>query len=154
MSKSVRRVEAAIADLGLDAVVKRMPNSTRTAQEAADACGCSVGQIVKSMIFEGEASGELKLILVSGKHNVDLSKAAYLFGETLLRADAKRVRSDTGFAIGGVAPIGHLSPTETWFDESLLLYDKVWAAAGAPDAVFCIAPQRLLDATGAYVFTA
>lgn len=152
MSKSVKRVEKAIADLGLDAAVELMPDSTRTAEEAAAACGCSVGQIVKSMIFGGVESGNLKLILVSGQHNVALDKATDLFGEPLTRADPKRVRAETGFAIGGVSPIGHLTPTETWIDSALLTYETVWAAAGAPNAVFSISPEALKQATGARVF--
>lgn len=152
MSKSVKRVEQAIADLYLDTTVRRMPETTRTAQDAAAACNCTVAQIVKSMIFEGRETGALKLLLVSGKHDVDLGKAAALFGETLTRADPKRVRSETGFAIGGVSPIGHMSPTETWMDESLLEHDIVWAAAGAPNAVFSIAPEVLQKATNALAF--
>lgn len=104
MSKSVKRVKKAIGELGLTVSVQRMPETTRTAQDAAVACGCEVGQIVKSMIFEGVETGKLKLLLVSGQHDVDLTKAPELFGEPLTRADPKRVRSETGFAIGGVSP--------------------------------------------------
>lgn len=152
MSKSVNRVEKAIADLNLNALVQRMPDSTRTAGDAATACGCSVGQIVKSMIFEGVETGNLKLLLVSGQHDVDLSKARELFGEPLKRADPKRVRSETGFAIGGVSPIGHLSPTETWIDAALLDHSTVWAAAGAPNAIFSVFPQALQKVTNATIF--
>ena len=154
MSKSVKRVEAAIASLGLDTTIVRMEEQTRTAEQAAAACGCKVGQIVKSMIFEGQTTGALKLLLVSGDHDVDLAAAARQVGEPLARADAKRIRSETGFAIGGVAPIGHLTQPETWFDESLLSHDAVWGAAGAPETVFKIAPEVLLKATGARVFKA
>ncbi|WP_341235508.1 YbaK/EbsC family protein [uncultured Sulfitobacter sp.] len=152
MSKSVSRVERAISDLKLDASVERMPESTRTADDAAAACGCSVGQIVKSMIFEGVETGNLKLLLVSGQHDVDLGKAPELFGEPLIRADPKRVRSETGFAIGGVSPIGHLSPTETWIDAALLDHGTVWAAAGAPNAVFSVSPTNLKQVTNAAIF--
>ncbi len=152
MSKSVRRVEKAIADLKLSVSVKIMPDSTRTAEDAASACDCAVGQIVKSMIFEGVETRTLKLLLVSGLHDVDLNKAADLFGEQLTRADPKRVRSETGFAIGGVSPIGHLSAPETWIDETLLGYDIVWAAAGAPNAVFSVSPVDLRAVTSAAVF--
>lgn len=149
MSKSVKRVETAARGAGLSISVRRMAEGTRTAQDAAAACGCDVGQIVKSMVFEGAESGALKLLLVSGAHDVDLSRAAGLFGEALARADPKRVRAETGFAIGGVAPIGHLSEIETWMDAALLSHDLVWAAAGAPDAVFSVAPAALMEATGA-----
>jgi prolyl-tRNA editing enzyme YbaK/EbsC (Cys-tRNA(Pro) deacylase) len=149
MSKSVKRVEQAATAAGLQVVVQRMPDSTRTASEAAQACGCTVAQIVKSMIFEGAESGALKLLLVSGAHEVDLTRAEALFGERLARADPKRVRAETGFAIGGVAPIGHLSPIETWIDTTLAQHDVVWAAAGAPNAVFRVNPAALKAAAGA-----
>ncbi|MEM1401365.1 MAG: YbaK/EbsC family protein, partial [Pseudomonadota bacterium] len=129
-----------------------MPESTRTAQDAAAACGCDVGQIVKSLIFEGATSGDLKLLLVSGRHDVDLDDAHRTFGEVLTRADPKRVRAETGFAIGGVAPIGHLSPLNTWMDRELLNHQTVWAAAGRPNAVFEISPVALADVTNAKVF--
>ncbi len=149
MSKSVKRVEQAARAAGLDLNVLRMPGSTRTASDAAQACRCSVSQIVKSMIFLGAESGSLKLLLVSGAHEVDLMQVREIIGEELLRADPKRVRAETGFAIGGVSPIGHLVPIETWIDSSLLGHDLVWAAAGAPDAVFSVAPAALQAATGA-----
>lgn len=152
MSKSVKRVQKALEDLKLDAAIQHMPESTRTAEDAATACKCSVGQIVKSMIFEGAETGKLKLLLVSGKHTVDLAKAAEIFGEPLIRADPKRVRSETGFAIGGVAPLGHLSATDTWMDAALLDHDLIWAAAGAPNAVFSLPPRELKDATASRIF--
>lgn len=149
MSKSVRRVQEAARELGLDIAVLRMPDSTRTAEEAAGACGCDVAQIVKSLIFEGSDSRALKLLLVSGANRVDLEKAAGQIGEPLVRADAKRVRETTGFAIGGVSPIGHLAPVDTFIDTDLLRHTEIWAAAGAPNAVFAIDPRRLVDATAA-----
>jgi len=152
MSKSTKRVARAAAEAGLDISVLHMPASTRTARDAATACGCDVGQIVKSMVFEGEDSGALKLLLVSGRHDVRLEDAREMFGEALRRADPKRVREETGFAIGGVAPIGHLTPIETWMDHQILQYPEVWAAAGAPNAVFNTDPNALLRATGAKVF--
>jgi len=153
MSKSIKRVQQAARDLGLDMTVRRMPDSTRTAADAAHACGCAVGQIVKSLIFEGAETGALKLLLVSGANRVDLDRAAALVGELLARADAKRVREETGFAIGGVAPIGHLTPVDTYLDSALLDHAEVWAAAGAPDAVFAVSPRRLAEATGALTIT-
>ncbi len=152
MSKSVKRVEETARELGLDIAVLRMPETTATAEDAAKACGCDVAQIVKSLIFEGADSGALKLLLVSGANRVDLEKAAGQVGEPLARADAKRVRERTGFAIGGVAPLGHLTPVETFIDAGLLRHAKVWAAAGAPNAVFEIDPQRLVALTGAKEF--
>ncbi|NIY73433.1 YbaK/EbsC family protein [Marivivens donghaensis] len=149
MSKSVNRVQEAAKSLGLDVEVVRMPDSTRTAADAAKACGCEVGQIVKSMIFEGVESGDLKLLLVSGAHDVDLTTISDHVGEGLTRADPKRVREETGFAIGGVSPIGHLAPIATWMDDTLLSYQEVWAAAGAPNAVFRVAPDDLKAKIGA-----
>ncbi|WP_308917773.1 YbaK/EbsC family protein [Jannaschia sp. LMIT008] len=146
------RVERALAELGLPTRVVRMPASTRTAAEAAATCGCAVAQIVKSMVFEGRSSGRLVLLLVSGAHDVDLDRAAAAVGEGLSRADPKRVRAETGFAIGGVSPVGHLAPIGAWMDASLLEHEVVWAAAGAPDAVFAAPPAALRDATGAAVF--
>jgi prolyl-tRNA editing enzyme YbaK/EbsC (Cys-tRNA(Pro) deacylase) len=148
MSKSVRRVERTAADLGLAIEVRRLGNS-RTADDAARACGCEVAQIVKSLIFRGRDSGGLVLLLVSGANRVDMFRAADVAGEPLERADADEVRARTGFAIGGVAPIGHLEPPRIWIDRDLMRFATVWAAAGAPDAVFAIAPGDLLRATGA-----
>lgn len=145
MSKSIKRVEQAAADHGLNIRVERMPESTRTAKEAAAACGCDVGQIIKSLIFEGETSGDLILLLVSGGHDVNLIKVSQKIGETLKRADPNRIRSETGFAIGGVAPIGHLIPIKTYFDSALFTYENVWAAAGAPNAVFNVNTRKLSD---------
>lgn len=149
MSKSVNRVKAAAEAAGLSVKILHMPDSTRTAAEAAAACGCDVAQIVKSMIFKGRETGALKLLLVSGANQVDLEKAAALVSEPLERADPKEVREITGFAIGGVSPLGHLTPVETWMDETLLSFETVWAAAGAPNAVFEVGATALREATGA-----
>ncbi|QUJ75204.1 YbaK/EbsC family protein [Sulfitobacter albidus] len=153
MGKSVNRVKRAAADLGLQIEVITLPESTRTAQQAADAVGCAVGQIAKSMIFEGAESGALKLVLVSGAHDLDLSRATEIFGEPLVRADPARVRRESGFAIGGVSPIGHLCEMPTWIDAALMTHDRVWAAGGAPETVFEIAPDTLRAACGAVIFS-
>jgi prolyl-tRNA editing enzyme YbaK/EbsC (Cys-tRNA(Pro) deacylase) len=128
-----------------------MGASTRTAEEAAQQCGCAVGQIVKSLVFEGEWSGGLYLFLVSGSNQLDLDKAAALASETLKRADPRKIRDQTGFAIGGVAPIGHRIDIAAFADEALLSYDRVWAAAGAHDAVFAAEPAALFVAASAEV---
>ena len=106
---------------------------------------------VKSLIFKGGGSGELKLLLVSGANQVDLEKAAALVGEPLERADPKEVREITGFAIGGVSPLGHPTPVATWMDETLLGFGTVWAAAGAPNAVFEVSPDALREAAEAKI---
>lgn len=151
MSSSVERVRTAAANAGLEIEIVQMPASTRTATQAAAACDCNVAQIVKSLVFQGADTGELKLFLASGRHQVDMDLARAAAGEPLARADPNRVRARTGFAIGGVAPLGHLQPLPTWIDETLLSFDTVWAAAGAPNAVFSVDPTTLQRATGASV---
>jgi prolyl-tRNA editing enzyme YbaK/EbsC (Cys-tRNA(Pro) deacylase) len=149
MAGGIERVEQAASAAGLQIEVRRMGASTRTAEEAAAQCGCAVGQIVKSLVFQGEESGRLYLFLVSGANQLDLAKAAALTGEPLVRADPRHVRDQTGFAIGGVAPIGHRIAIAAFADEALLQYDRVWAAAGAHDAVFAAEPQALVEAANA-----
>jgi prolyl-tRNA editing enzyme YbaK/EbsC (Cys-tRNA(Pro) deacylase) len=148
---SIERVSEAAAAAGLPIEIRRMSGSTRTAQEAAEQCGCVVDQIVKSLVFQGETSSRLYLFLVSGSHQLDLGKAAALAGEALKRADPRHVRDETGFAIGGVSPLGHRIALPTFADETLLSFDVVWAAAGAHDAVFAAEPKALCVAAGAMV---
>ncbi|MDH6234666.1 prolyl-tRNA editing enzyme YbaK/EbsC (Cys-tRNA(Pro) deacylase) [Mesorhizobium soli] len=149
MAGSIDRVTEAAAAAGLQIEIVRMGASTRTAEEAAAQCGCTVAQIVKSLIFQGESSGKLYLFLVSGPNQLDLAKAAALVSESLKRADPRHIRDETGFAIGGVSPIGHLKDIPAFADESLLSFDTVWAAAGAHDAVFAAEPKALLAAARA-----
>jgi len=154
MSERVRstdRVRNAAAAAGLSIEIREMPQSTRTAQEAADACGTSVAQIVKSLIFEKAESGAPVLILVSGKNRVNEKAMKATIGEALKRIDADKVRALTGFAIGGVAPLGSTMPLDTYMDEDLLTFETIWAAAGAPNAVFEVTPQALAEATGAKI---
>jgi prolyl-tRNA editing enzyme YbaK/EbsC (Cys-tRNA(Pro) deacylase) len=146
LKPAAQRVQDALQANSLDSQVRHMPKSTRTAEEAAAACGCAVGQIVKSLIFRGAETGKPYLLLVSGAHRVDEQAAAKELGEGLQRPDAQYVRDITGFAIGGIPPLGHATPISTFIDEQLLGYDLVWAAAGTPDAVFPIAPERLATA--------
>ena len=149
LKPAAQRVQDALAAKGLDAQVRHMPASTRTAQDAADACGCQVGQIVKSLVFRGSQTGTAILLLVSGANRVDEKLAAAAIGETLTRPDAQFVREATGFAIGGIPPLGHATPLATFVDQDLLTYDVGWAAAGTPDAVFAIAPARLAEVSAA-----
>ena len=149
--RSTDRVKAAAAAVGLAIDIREMPQSTRTAAEAAAACGCSVAQIVKSLIFRKATSGEPVLLLVSGKNRVDEDAVKTEIGEGLKRMDANEVRELTGFAIGGVAPLGSLTPLETFLDADLLAYETVWAAAGAPHAVFEVSPQALAEAANAKI---
>lgn len=149
MSKSLKRVEAALAASGVEVAVIEMTEGTRTAEEAAKAAGCSVDQIAKSILFQGQAGGHVILFITAGGWQVDPAKASALAGEPLVKADADLIRRETGFAIGGVAPIGHLTPVRAYFDPRLLDFDRVWAAAGTPRHIFAIAPDRLLALSGA-----
>jgi prolyl-tRNA editing enzyme YbaK/EbsC (Cys-tRNA(Pro) deacylase) len=126
-----------------------MAASTRTAAEAAAACGVTVGQIVKSLVFVGATSGKPYLLLVSGSNRVNEQGVARHLGEKLTRPDAQAVRALTGYAIGGIPPFGHATRLATYMDRDLLQYDVIWAAAGTPKAVFRTAPARLRAATGA-----
>ena len=146
--KSVQRVLDAATAAGHSLNLVEYPDGTRTAVDAAAAVGCDVGQIVKSLIFA--VDGELVLALTSGANQVDtdaLTEAAG--GSECGRANADQVRETTGFAIGGVAPFGHVNTIRSFFDPALLNYDEVWAAAGTPRHVFPMAPQALLHLTGA-----
>ena len=125
---------------GLPVEIRETDNA-RTAQDAANAVGCALDQIVKSIVFQGERSGDTLLFLTAGGNSVSPENAA---GEALEKADAALVRAQTGFAIGGVAPVGHLSPIRAFFDPRLTGFDVVWAAAGTPRHVFPISPQDLL----------
>jgi prolyl-tRNA editing enzyme YbaK/EbsC (Cys-tRNA(Pro) deacylase) len=151
LSASAQKVQDALNAMGFSMQVIELPASTRTAVEAAQAVGCEVGQIVKSLVFKGRDSGRPHLILVSGANRVDLEKVATEVGEALDKADADFVRQHTGFAIGGVPPVGHIEALDTLIDVDLLQFAQVWAAAGTPNAVFCLAPADLEVVTGGRV---
>ena len=150
MSKSLVRVQAALSAAGVAVQIVQTPASARTAPEAAKAAGVSLDQIVKSILFAGKRGG-LYLFLTAVGQQVDLAKAAALAGEALLRADAEVVRKVTGFAIGGVAPLGHLTPLPLWMDPHLMRFDQIWAAAGTPHHIFAVAPEVLQRLTKAVV---
>ena len=143
MSKSLKRVRDALLEAGLGGEIMEMAVETRTAQQAADAAGCSLDQIAKSILFAGALSGRLYLFLTAGGNQVDPAKASTLAGEELTRADAAKVREITGFAIGGVAPVGHLTRLSVWFDPRLGEFPRIWAAAGTPRHIFAITPGDL-----------
>lgn len=151
LPKSARRVEEAVGALGLAARIVCHKVSSRTAEDAAAACGCDVGQIIKSMIFQGKQSQEAYLILVSGKNRVNEKAVAKLLGEPLVRPDASFVREVTGYAIGGVPPVGHATPLATYLDEDLMAYETAWGAAGTPECVMELNVEALKGATGAEV---
>ncbi len=144
MSKSLKRVTRALIEAGLDTSPMEMTEGTRTAADAAAAIGCEIDQIAKSIIF---ASGDddVVLFLTAGGNRVDPDKASALAGATLARAGADLIRSRTGFAIGGVSPVGLIHPIRVWADPRLLDFDVVWPAAGTPRHVFRIEPQLLFD---------
>jgi prolyl-tRNA editing enzyme YbaK/EbsC (Cys-tRNA(Pro) deacylase) len=148
LSASAQRVQDALAALGLPCRVIELPASTRTAQEAADALGCSIGQIVKSLVFRGTQTERPILVLASGANRVDEARLGELAGEPVAKADAAFVRVHTGFAIGGVAPLGHPAPLQTYIDTDLIRYPEIWAAAGTPKAVFALTPADLGAMTG------
>jgi prolyl-tRNA editing enzyme YbaK/EbsC (Cys-tRNA(Pro) deacylase) len=150
-SDSVARVAREALRLGLDVVPVRLAEGTRTAEDAARACGCGLDQIVKSIVFREAGAERYLLFLTAGGNRVDPGKAARVAGVGLEKADAAGVRGHTGFAIGGVAPLGHLRAMPTWMDPRLLEFDTVWAAAGTPHHVFSVAPTKLAEAVGAVV---
>ena len=155
MHPSAQKVQDALRERGYLGNVVELEASTRTAVEAAQAAGCEVGQIVKSLVFmlHPAREGEKKpiLVLVSGPNRVHEKHLGRLLGGILVRADAEYVREVTGFAIGGIPPVGHISPLNTYIDEDLLQYSTVWAAAGTPNAVFQIFPAQLVEISNGQV---
>lgn len=147
LSSSAQKVQQALTALGLQLQVVELPASTRTAVEAAQAIGCQVGQIVKSLVFKAKRSQRPILVVASGSNRVNEKAVEAMLGEPLGKADADFVRQHTGFVIGGVPPVGHAEALETFVDEDLLQYDEIWAAAGTPNAVFRLKPDDLLTMT-------
>jgi prolyl-tRNA editing enzyme YbaK/EbsC (Cys-tRNA(Pro) deacylase) len=147
LSQSALRVQQALRELGLSLVVVELPASTRTSQEAAQAIGCKVGQIAKSIIFRGEITNRPLLVIASGPNRIDEAIISGLLAESISKADADFVRQRTGFAIGGVPPLAHTEKLEIFIDQDLLQYPEIWAAAGTPHAVFRLTPQELVSMT-------
>jgi len=148
---NVRRVKEALLQGGIDVQIVAMEESARTAQMAADAINCQVAQIVKSLVFKAEGRDLAVLALVSGANRLDEQLVEEQLGFKLEKANAAFVRDMTGFAIGGVAPVGHLKASQTIIDQDLLLFPTVWAAAGHPNTVFPISPQQLIKLSGGTV---
>ncbi|MEQ9335492.1 YbaK/EbsC family protein [Thalassobaculum sp.] len=151
LKPSAQRVQDLLAARGLALTVVEMPDSTRTSAEAAAACGCTVAQIGKSMVFRAAQSGRPVLAVASGVNRVDEKKLAAALGEPLGRADPDFVRASTGYAIGGVAPIGHTVAPTVYLDADLMALERIWCAAGTPNAVFELTPADLLAITGGTV---
>lgn len=144
---SANRVQEELNKYGLMLNVVEMSSSTRTAQEAADTIGCQVGQIAKSLIFKGKVSNEPVLIIASGSNRVNEKKFKEYIGEPIVRPDAAYVLDKTGYAIGGIPPIGHKTSLKCFIDQDILAYDTIWAAAGTPFAVFKLTPNVLTKIT-------
>lgn len=151
LKPSAQKVQDALRAAGFANEVVELPDSARTAAEAAAAVGCEVGQIVKSLLFQARPSGRPVLVAASGSHRVDERAVAAVLGESIGRATPEFVREQTGYAIGGVPPVGHARPVVTVVDEALLQYPRVWAAAGHPHAVFALTPDELVRMTGGTV---
>jgi prolyl-tRNA editing enzyme YbaK/EbsC (Cys-tRNA(Pro) deacylase) len=153
LAGSVARVRAALLAAGHPDTITEFPAGTRTAADAAAAVGCTMAQIAKSIVFRpvGDQAGRAVVIITSGANRVDPAKASAALGLKLARADADWVRAVTGFAIGGVAPIGHITQPLLLLDQDLLALDPIWAAAGTPSNVFQTTPSELQRITGAPV---
>jgi prolyl-tRNA editing enzyme YbaK/EbsC (Cys-tRNA(Pro) deacylase) len=151
LSGGPARVADELRQLGMAGEVRHMPASTRSAAEAASALGCAISQIVKSLIFRSVVGDEPVLVLASGADRVDERRLAQLVGEPVEQATARFVRDRTGYAIGGVPPLGHTRKLVTYLDDHLLRHPLVWAAAGGPQAVFSISPDDLVRITSAQV---
>ena len=147
LSESAQKVQDALNRHGVPCQVRELPGSTRTAQDAAQAIGCRVEQIAKSLVFRRKTTSRAVLVVASGVNRVNEKKLRDLLSEPVEKADAEFVREHTGFAIGGVPPAGHSKPLEIFIDEDLFKYEEIWAAAGTPHAVFKLTARDLLKIT-------
>jgi prolyl-tRNA editing enzyme YbaK/EbsC (Cys-tRNA(Pro) deacylase) len=151
LSPSAKRVQDALQALGMSLQVVELPASTRSATEAAQAVGCTLGQIVKSLVFRTLDTDRAILVETSGSNRVDEGQLRALICEMIGKADAEFVHQRTGFVIGGVPPVGHSEKLLTFIDQDLLQYAEIWAAAGTPNAVFRLTPEELVRMTGGQV---
>ena len=153
LSKAAQRVRDALLARGLEARIVELASSTRTVEDAARSIGCDVAQIVKSLVFRTADTARPILVLASGVNRVNERMIAEQLGAQIAKADAGFVRETTGFAIGGVPPVGHKQAITTFIDKDLLVHAEVWAAAGTPNAVFCLAASALEQLTGGTVIS-
>ncbi len=151
LRKSAQKVQGVLNQFGLELEVIEFAESTRTSAEAAAAVGCEIGQIAKSLIFKGKTTQKPILVIASGANRVDEKKVKAYAGEKLDKADADFVLQHTGYAIGGIPPVGHIHPLEPIIDQDLLQYKEIWAAAGTPHAVFRLTPDQLVQITSGAV---
>ena len=147
LSTSAQRVQSELNDRGMDCRVMEMPQTTRSAADAARAVGCTVGQIAKSLVFKRVPSDRAVLVITSGANRVNEKRLSKIASEPIGMADPDFVRHQTGYAIGGVPPLAHTQPLEVFIDEDLMQYSEIWAAAGTPRAVFKLTPDQLLRIT-------
>ncbi|ETO06449.1 hypothetical protein RFI_30948 [Reticulomyxa filosa] len=152
LSKSAQSVQDVLSAKGLKVDVKELSESTRTAEEAAKTLGCEVAQIAKSLIFQTNSNRPI-LVIASGANRVNEKTLAKLVKEKIKRATPEFCREATGFAIGGIPPVGHKQNIDTYIDEDLLQHEKIWAAAGTPNAVFCLNSKNIQDLTGGKVIS-
>ncbi len=150
-STSTEKVQQALKSAGFSNKVIEMEVTTRSAADAAGAVGCQVGQIAKSLVFQGQSTQRPVLVIASGANRVDEEKLASVLGEPMAMARPENVRALTGFAIGGVPPLGHQTPMKTVIDADLMTHERIWAAAGTPRAMFSLTPDELLRMTDAEV---
>jgi len=153
LSKSAQSVQDVLAKKGLQFKVVELPSSTRTANEAAATIGCEVAQIVKSLVFCTQQTKKAVLVLASGANRVNESAVAEKVGEKIIKADADFARAATGFAIGGVPPVGHTEAIDTYIDDDLLKFKELWAAAGTPNAVFNLQSADIVSLTNGKVIS-
>lgn len=147
-TNSINKVKETLNVLGYPCQIIELSQMSRTSAEAAAAVGCGIGQIAKSLIFKGTISGKAILVIVSGSNRVNEKRLSCIVGEPIEKPNAAFVKEATGFAIGGVPPVGHIQKLETVIDEDLLKYDGIWAAAGSPTSVFKLNPNDLSPITG------
>ncbi len=153
LSPSAQKVQDTLLALGFSNRVQELPQTTRTSAEAAQAIGCTVAQIAKSVVFKAKNSGTPVLVIASGTNRVNEKKLAAYLSEPVEKPDADFVRQRTGFVIGGVAPVGHTEQPDIFIDEDLLQHDRIWAAAGTPNAIFELTPADLIRMSGGKVVT-
>lgn len=151
LTPNAQKIHEVLKNLGFSFQIKELSDSTRTSSEAASAIGCQVGQIAKSLIFKGKNSHQPILVIASGVNRVNEEKLSQLAGEGVEKANADFVYEATGFAIGGVPPLGHKQKMQTFIDKNLLSYQEIWAAAGSPHAVFRLTPDDLVKITDGQV---
>ena len=153
LKASAQKVQVAVNNLGFEFTIVEFSETTRTSADAASAIGCSVGQIAKTLVFRTVETNTAILVIASGINRVNVITLSIHLDEKIELADADFVRQLTGFAIGGVPPVGHLTPIITLIDEDLFQYEEIWAAAGTPNAVFRLKPDELQRMTGGTTLT-